>query len=85
MTVGMKYHNKKPLRQVGEIPSAGAEQYGEKTAVVHRNRERSYAGMEARANRIANALVDSGVDLDDRVGIYMESNPDWMAALFGII
>ena len=65
----MKFHQRTPLRHLGDLPSMGAERYGEKTAMHHQEDELSYAELEATANRIANGLVDAGVEPGDRVAI----------------
>ena len=62
----------------------GAERYGEKTAMHHQEDELSYAALEATANRVANGLVDAGVEPGDRVAIAMENNLTYMPVAFGI-
>ncbi|GAA0449567.1 long-chain fatty acid--CoA ligase [Halococcus dombrowskii] len=70
---------------MGDVPSAGARRYGDETAVAYRGSEQSYDELETRSNRLANALVTSGIESGERVGIYMENNLEWLAALFGVI
>ncbi|EMA41352.1 long-chain-fatty-acid--CoA ligase [Halococcus morrhuae DSM 1307] len=80
----MKFHQRTPLRHLGDLPSMGAERYGEKTAMHHQEDELSYAELEATANRVANGLVDAGVEPGDRVAIAMENNLTYMPVAFGI-
>ena len=63
----------------------GAERYGEKLAVEYRGDEQSYADLEARSNRVANALVDAGIDPGDRVALYLENSPQFPESLFGVV
>ena len=58
----MKYHDRAPLRHVGDIPAMGAERYGGKLAIEYRGDEYSYADLEARSNQVADALTDAGVE-----------------------
>jgi amino acid adenylation domain-containing protein len=53
-------------------------------AVVERERETSYRGLQARAAAIAAALADAGVRPGDRVGILLDGGADAIAAFFGV-
>ena len=81
----MKYHDGAPLRRLGDVPAMGAERYGEKLAVEYRGDEQSYADLEARSNRVANALVDAGIDPGDRVALYLENSLQFPESLFGVV
>ncbi|MCY1331038.1 Tyrocidine synthase 3 [compost metagenome] len=45
----------------------------------------SYAELERRANRVANALRSQGVGRDQPVGVYAERSPQALAAIVGIL
>jgi amino acid adenylation domain-containing protein len=60
-----------------------AEKYPEATAIAERDLEITYAELQSRAARIANALGASGVAPGDRVGIFLERGVDAAAAFFG--
>ncbi len=81
----MKYFDQQPLRHVGDVASMGAEKYGSKPAIIFRGEELTYEELEARSNQVASALTETGVRPDDRVGIYMPNNLEYMPAFFGII
>ncbi|WP_255148868.1 class I adenylate-forming enzyme family protein [Halorarius halobius] len=81
----MKYFQGEPLRHVGDLPAMGAERYRGKLAVEYRGEQRSYADLETRANKVANALVAQGVDPGDRVALYLENSLQFPEALFGTI
>ncbi|MBN1141664.1 MAG: amino acid adenylation domain-containing protein, partial [Deltaproteobacteria bacterium] len=44
-----------------------------------------YRELNARANRIAHALIAAGIGPEDRVGLCLERGPDLVAALLGIL
>lgn len=44
----------------------------------------TFAGFNARSNRIANAMLSGGVDKGDRVGILMMNNADYLATYYAL-
>ena len=54
-------------------------------ALVFEDETLSYAELDARASRIANALAAMGVGLGDRVGLHLPRSPDMVAAALGIM
>ena len=81
----MKYHRQEPLRHVGDVPAMGADRYGEKLALEYRGEAYSYADLEARSNRVANALVEAGIDPGDRVALFLENSLQFPESFFGVI
>ena len=81
----MKYHRGDPLRHVGDVPSMGADRYGGALAFEYRGDEYSYAELETRSNRAANALVKAGIEPGDRVALYLENSLQFPESFFGII
>jgi len=63
----------------------GAHRYGTETAVEFHGQETSYADLEAEANRIANVLVDHGLEPGDRVGLFVPNTPQFPTTYFGVI
>jgi amino acid adenylation domain-containing protein len=64
-------------RQVARTPGA--------TAVVFQGEELSYAGLNARANRLAHHLVARGVGPDARVAICVERGMEMVVALLAVL
>src|SRR5436190_1563063 len=64
-------------RQVARAPSA--------TAVVSGGVTLTYAGLDARANRLANRLVSAGVRVDQPVGLLMARSVDVVVAELAIV
>lgn len=54
-------------------------------ACRHREVRWTYAELNARANRIANALLDRGLRPEDVVTVVMERNLNWLAAILGVL
>jgi long-chain acyl-CoA synthetase len=81
----MEYHEGSQLRHAGSLTSMVAHRYGEKTAVVSQSGEHSYAELEARANKVANVLVENGVGAGDRVGLYLPNVFQFPESFFGAI
>ncbi|MEU6423559.1 non-ribosomal peptide synthetase [Streptomyces spiralis] len=53
-------------------------------AVVHRNRQWTYRELNARANRLARALLARGLDREGVVAVVMDRNLDWPAAVLAV-
>ncbi|MGH3780158.1 MAG: non-ribosomal peptide synthetase, partial [Pseudonocardiaceae bacterium] len=73
---------------VGTVASLFAEQVGrtpQDIAVVCGEVELSYAELEARANRLANRLVQLGVQPEGPVGLLMERSVDLVVAVLAIV
>ena len=81
----MKYHRGDPLRHVGDVPSMGADRYGGALTFEYRGDEYSYAELETRSNRAANALVKAGIEPGDRVALYLEDSLQSPESFFGVI
>ncbi len=54
-------------------------------AVVCRDRSLSYAELDRRANRLANALLDRGVRPQDPVAVLLGRDVEMVVALFGVL
>ncbi|HEY1227419.1 MAG TPA: amino acid adenylation domain-containing protein, partial [Ramlibacter sp.] len=54
-------------------------------ALVHDDRELSYAELNARANRVAHRLIAEGVAPDARVGICTERSVEMIVSLLGVL
>ncbi|MYK65418.1 MAG: benzoate-CoA ligase family protein, partial [Gemmatimonadetes bacterium] len=61
------------------------EGMGERVALRTRDGNVTYAGLQARANRFANALEEIGVRPEERVLIGLPDVPDFAASLFGTL
>ena len=67
-----------------DFMARAAEIYPARTAVVHGTVRRSYAETYDRCRRLAGALADRGVGLDDTVSILAPNVPAMLEAHFGV-
>ncbi|MDL5160392.1 fatty acyl-CoA synthetase [Actinomycetospora termitidis] len=69
---------------IGTLLSRTAGKVGAKTAIVHRDTRRTFAELDADANRVANALLARGVGRDDRVAILSRNSYAFVVAYFAL-
>lgn len=62
-----------------------AEGRGEKIAVYYKDNTYTYAQISELANRCGNALLDLGIDIEQRVALLLFDSPQFAAAFFGTI
>jgi long-chain acyl-CoA synthetase len=64
----------------------GANRYGDKTAFsTSYGQEITYDELDTKARKVANALIDQGVEPGDRVGLFIPNTLHFPPAYFGII
>jgi amino acid adenylation domain-containing protein len=61
------------------------EHYSDRPAVVMEDRTLSYAELAAAANRIANSMIDRGIERGDRILLWTDRSPEAIAAIWGIL
>jgi acyl-CoA synthetase (AMP-forming)/AMP-acid ligase II len=61
-----------------------ADNFGEREYIVCSGQRRTYAELEARANRLAHHLADHGVGPGDHVGIYAYNSVEWIETLWAV-
>jgi acyl-CoA synthetase (AMP-forming)/AMP-acid ligase II len=64
------------IANVGELVSRAARIHAKRLAVTSAQRAVTYAELEQRSNRLANALLGLGLKRGDRVGIYLPNRPE---------
>lgn len=55
----------------------------DRLALIDRDLRLSFAELDERSNRIANALAERGVGAGDHVGIYAQNSHEWIEAMYG--
>jgi amino acid adenylation domain-containing protein len=73
-----------PDRRVHELFERRAAANPEAIAAVHGGRQWTYRALNARANRLARALLSRGLRREDVVAVVTERNLDWMAAVLAV-
>lgn len=61
------------------------DHFADRECVVADGRRRTYAALEARANRLAHHLAAHGVGPGDHVGIYAYNGVEWVETLWAIL
>src|SRR3989475_4308474 len=75
---------KLPDRRAHEIFEDQARARPDTIAALHGSRPLTYGELNARANRVARALLARGLTREGVVGVVTERNLDWMTAVLAI-
>ena len=75
----------RPQARFHELFEERVRQHPERIAAVQDSREWTYAELNARANRLARALLARGLQSEDIVAVVAERDLEWMAAVIGIL
>lgn len=70
---------------LGDLLSASAARFAERTAVFDASGAHSYGAIDALANRVARALAARGVGRGDRVGISLEKSAKAVACMQAVL
>ena len=57
----------------------------EKVAIVYQDREITYREMDEAGNRVANALLELGIQPGDRVAMHIDNRPEFIYGFHGIM
>ncbi|MCZ7525352.1 MAG: fatty acid--CoA ligase [Acidimicrobiia bacterium] len=68
---------------LGGMIRARAADRGDRPAITYQERSTSYAELDARASRVANALIGEGVGPGDRVAFLDHNSPEYFEVLLG--
>ena len=69
---------------LGDIVKRNAKRYPQKTAVVFGSQRFTFDEFHHRVNSLANALVDLGLEPEDRVAILMDNGYHYLELYFAI-
>lgn len=62
-----------------------AERFPEKIALIHQDKRLTYKELDIMANRLANTLLNIGIERCDRVVIFMDNSVEAVISLFAIL
>ena len=68
-----------------EFLERAASRHPDKTALIAGAKRLSFADLESRANRLAHALSEHGVEYRDRVAVLLDNSPEAVIAIWGIL
>jgi long-chain acyl-CoA synthetase len=77
-------HDFPPGALIHSAFEASAERLPAKTAIVCGEQRLSYAGLRAQVQGLAGALQGAGIGPGDRVLLFMDSGPEFAAAMFAV-
>jgi acyl-CoA synthetase (AMP-forming)/AMP-acid ligase II len=69
---------------LADLFEAAVDAFGAREYLVAEGKRRTYAEMDARANRLAHHLADQGVGPGDHVGIYAYNCAEWVETLWAV-
>src|SRR6266498_817058 len=84
MTILAGPSRKLPDRRAHEVFEDQARARPDTIAALHGSRQLTYGELNARANRVARALLARGLAREGVVGVVTERNLDWMTAVLAI-
>ena len=68
-----------------QLLEQSAIRFPDRPAVVQGDRIVSYADMDRRANQLAQLLVSEGVEVGDRVGLFIDKSVEAVVGIYGIL
>ncbi|AVH60389.1 MULTISPECIES: non-ribosomal peptide synthetase [Streptomyces] len=77
-------HRKLPEGRAHELFEQRVRAHPETVAAVHGDHSWTYGELNARANRLARALLARGLGREQVVGVVTERNLDWLAAVLAV-
>ena len=69
---------------LGKILQRNSQQYPDKTAISYRDRKITFTQLNEMVNRLANGLLNSGLDKGDRVAVLMSKTPEVVIAFLAV-
>ncbi|HLN16245.1 MAG TPA: acyl-CoA synthetase [Acidimicrobiales bacterium] len=69
---------------LADLFEAAADAFGEREYLVAEGERRTYAELEARANRLAHHLAGVGIGRGDHVGIYAYNSVEWVETAWAV-
>ena len=72
-------------KRVNKIFESCVEENGDDVAVYACDGRYTFNQLNTKANRIANALIKKGVNIEDKVMIILKRNSNFIASMFGIL
>ncbi len=77
------YYDKEQRTMGGAIRYA-AKRWPDNDAIHWKNEKITYKELDTLSEEFAKGLVAKGIQLGDRVGLWMHNHPEWVVAWFGI-
>ena len=69
-------------RTLGHLPDEAAGRWGDREALVFRDRRIAFRQLPAEVDRVAKGLIHLGVAPGEKVAIWLTNCPEWICAMF---
>lgn len=74
-----------PAISLVDLFANSVEKFGQSTCVIQDGNEWSYADVDQASNRVANFLVDQGLQKGERVGLLLPNTAEFVMGYYGIL
>jgi len=68
----------------GDLTDAAASRWGDREALVFRDRRYTFGQITAEVDRVARGLIHAGVEPGDKVALWLLNCPEWIFAMFAL-
>ncbi len=72
-------------KTIVEIFDSVVKSTSDSTALIFDNQSMTYKELDEKSNKVANYLIDIGISLGDRVGVYIDKSFELIIAILGIL
>src|SRR5256886_2635915 len=72
------------VTRFGDLTDAAAARWGDREALVFRQRRYSFRQIAAEVDRVARGLIRAGVRPGEKVAIWLVNCPEWIFAMFAL-
>ena len=72
------------MKRFGDLPDAAAARWGDREALVFRERRYTFRQIAAEVDRVARGLIRAGVQPGEKVALWLVNCPEWIFALFAL-
>jgi fatty-acyl-CoA synthase len=74
----------RPVTRFGDLTDAAAARWGDREALVFRDRRYSFRQIAAEVDRLARGLIHIGVRPGEKVALWLLNCPEWIFAMFAL-
>jgi fatty-acyl-CoA synthase len=74
----------RPVTRFGDLTDAAAARWGDREALVFRDRRYSFRQIAAEVDRLARGLIHIGVGPGEKVALWLLNCPEWIFAMFAL-
>ncbi len=72
------------VTRIGDLTDAAAARWGDREALVFRDRRYSFGQIAAEVDRVARGLLHIGVGPGEKVALWLLNGPEWIFAMFAL-